>query len=263
MIRLIEHLDDTVLAELREFCADSGLGVKAIGPLLSYGTGYDFLQAYEQVDSAGTRLAFLTKFYGDIVICTRGCFLADAQLELRDFLGRIGYHAIVAEPGILGLTMTGYIMAWDQGADCTAKLPSVACDCVWNEDLSAFYALLTNNNPDYLAAEYADWYVDFNHRIRHETAVSVLIRSEGTPVSTAAALSVMDRAVFLGAVSTAPEAEGQHFASAALKALADRFADRRCYLMCLPDKLAFYQKLGMVPVGEFTEWTKPGQAVYR
>ena len=63
----------------------------------------------------------------------------------------------------------------------------------------------------------------------------------------------MDQAVFLGAIATLPEARGHHYASTCIRALCDAYPDRRAYLMCRPDKQAFYERLGLQKTDEYLE----------
>ena len=252
MIRLLETPDAPTLQSLRQFCAGDCLGVRAIGPLLAYGTKYPFVSAWEQVDDAGHRTAFLTRSYGDITVSITEGYPEESLTELQEFLQVIGWSSLTADPVVTGKPRTGYRMKLKTGADCTAKGTSEPVSFVENEDLALFYRLLAQNNPGYFPAPFDEWLVDFSHRIRHGTAQSLILQADGKPAATAAALSMTEEAVFLGAISTNPECRGRHLAQTCILQLTARFADRPVHLMCLPDKRPFYEHMGMRCAGEFS-----------
>lgn len=68
MIRFLERMTPELRDELQAFCAGSVFGVKALGPVLSYGLGYNFVTAWEQRDEAGHLTAFLSKYYGTVTV---------------------------------------------------------------------------------------------------------------------------------------------------------------------------------------------------
>lgn len=252
MIRLLETLSAAHKLELVSFCAQGLLGVKAIGPLLSYGTQYNFVQCWEQRNSGGKLLSFLSSSYGDLVVYSSADLPEEALEELREFISVISWNTLTAVPELTGEAPTGCQMKLERGRDCTAVPTADPVTVVENDQFRAFYDLLAVNNPGYFPADYPDWLVDFSHRVRHKTAYSILLEHNGHPVSTAAALSVTEPAVFLGAISTNPDCRGRHYAHTCVKYLSDRYADRTVYLMCMPEKQAFYEKAGMKKVGEFS-----------
>ena len=77
-----------------DFCQKSGVGVSALGPFLSYGTAFDFADAWVQYDDEGLITAFILKFYGNVTVVT--CEKSDAE-EIREFLGIIGYSSLLSE----------------------------------------------------------------------------------------------------------------------------------------------------------------------
>ena len=104
-----------------------------------------------------------------------------------------------------------------------------------------------------MAEDYGAFLTDFSHRVRHGTAHSVLLNAEGSPASTAAALVVTEEDVFLGAIATLPEARGHRYAASCIRALCDRFPEQRIFLMCRPEKQAFYEHLGFEKIDDYLE----------
>lgn len=238
MIRLIENLENEI-EKLTAFAETDCLGVRALGPLLAYGTGYDFLTAWVQETDKIT--ALITRFYGAFTVhAGEG---ADIN-EIDEFLAAMGASAVVSDcrPG------NKYVMKLEKGADCTAS--SVTnCNCIGNSDFRAFYGIISECHDDYDAASFEDWYVDMSHRVRHGTADIFLLSFDGTFVSAAAALSVTPHCVFLSAISTLPQFRGRHFAHTLIKEICDRYSDRTVYLFCDEDKVPFYEKAGFSNTG--------------
>lgn len=255
MIHFVEEATPELLSEWQAFCKDSVFGIKALGPVLSYGLAYDFVSAYEQRNAEGLLTGFLSKYYGTVTVHLSPS--ADLS-EVEGFLQAVGFSALVGSPKALPSFQTqgetGLIMAYSKGADC--RVPVAEGEGItlrWNSNLSDFYTVVTGANPGYVSESFDAFLVDFSHRIRHETAVSVLLTEGSVPMATAAALVTMPSAVFLGAVATLPEGRGRHYASTCLSALCSRFPDRKVFLLCKPEKQKFYEHLGMHTEGTYLE----------
>ena len=87
MIKYLESVTPEQMAELKSFCEGSVFGIKALGPVLSYGLSYDFVSAWTQRDEAGHLTAFLSKYYGTVTVHVSP--LGDVP-ELLAFLRAIG-----------------------------------------------------------------------------------------------------------------------------------------------------------------------------
>lgn len=253
MITLLEQPTKQQMQEIAHFCAVSCLGVKAIGPLLSYGTDYPFATSWVQQNELGHLTAFCSKFYGTVTAYLAETARAADREELLSFLQMIGYQTLISTPDVTGTKETGCLMKLEKGEDCIAKESAEAVSFLENENLAEFYTLLQKNNPGYLGQDYEAWLVDFSHRIRHQTARSVLLMANQSACATAAALVVTEPAVFLGAISTNADCRGKHFASSNIRHLCNAYADKTIYLMCKPEKQCFYEKLGMIRVGTYAE----------
>lgn len=261
MICRIQELTGEKRDEILSFCQRSCLGVKAAGPLLSYGTGYPFLEAWEQ-HCGDTLTAVITRFYGSTVICTLPESSPDGVQELTSFQDITGSGAVMLDSTLFGVPPSGCMMKLERGRDCKAVPTTDAVTFAEDRNFREFYAHLVSNNPGYLPAAFDDWYVDFSHRIRHGTAHSVLLYADGQPCATIAALSVTDHAVFLGAVSTDPAYCGRHYAFTLLNFITNQYADRTIFLCCKADKRAFYEKAGKKCDGLFSEKTG-GRSVFK
>ena len=234
MIRYLERMTPELGDELQAFCAGSVFGVKALGPVLSYGLGYEFVSAWEQRDEAGHLTAFLLKYYGTV------------------YGALVGPAAVLAESDSEG--ETGCVMSLPKGSACIAKTAEPGpYELVWDGEYRQFYDVLTSANPGYVAEDYGAFLTDISHRVRHGTASLVLLNAEGRPASTAAALVITEDDVFLGAIATLPEARGHRYAATCIRALCDRFPEQRVFLMCRPEKQAFYEHLGFEKIDDYLE----------
>lgn len=253
MIQLIETFDEPLKKELDSFCSGSLLGVKAIGPLLSYGTAYPFVSAWIQTDEEGNKVGFLSKCYGTVVAFQTEGVSRDALVELKEFLSVIGYGYLISTAAVTDTEPCFCQMKLEKGKDCIATQTTENVQFIENEDLPELYRLVAQNNPGYVAEDLSAWLVDFSHRTRHNTAHSVLLKAKGTYCATAAALSITEPAVFLGAISTNFDCRGRHYASSCIRFLTEKYKDRTIYLSCRPEKQAFYEKLGFSKVGSYAE----------
>lgn len=266
MIELIDKLTD----DIRTFCVGNALGVKALGPILAYGTEFDFADGWIQTkeseadgESRREITAFLSKFYGAVNLYANE--RADLK-ELREFLKVIGCTELVSNaalPDSPGYKNTGCIMQLDEAQGFIGKTTDDECEICFldessvfsdepmDEFLREFHRLLCTNNPGYLPTDYDGWVTDFSHRIRHGCACPAMIKKDGAYAATAAAMNVMDESIFLGAVSTDGQYRGKHYAHTLLRGLCEKYENRIVYLICKKDKQAFYEKAGFKMTGEF------------
>lgn len=255
MIKFLETLPPQAGDALANFCEGSVFGLKALGPVLSYGFGFDFVSAWEQRDEKEMLTAFLSKYYGTMAV---HCAENADQEELLTFLKVVGFTALFGPKKLLREAYpegtVGCVMALEQGKDCTAKnSEETGLEYCRDGDYREFFNVLAKSNPGYLEGSYADFLTDFSHRVRHGTAHSLLLRAGGNPVATTAALVKTERELFLGAVATLPEARGKHYASSCLRDFCDRYPEHRVYLCCKPDKQVFYEQMGFVKIDDFLE----------
>ena len=162
MIRYLERMTPELWDELQAFCAGSVFGVKALGPVLSYGLGYDFVSAWEQRDEAGHLTAFLSKYYGTVTVHVSPS--GDVP-ELLAFLRAIGYGALVGPAAVLAESdsegETGCVMSLPKGSACIAKTAEPGpYELVWDGEYRSFYDVLTGANPGYVAEDYGDFLTD-------------------------------------------------------------------------------------------------------
>ncbi len=251
---MIKHKENLTAAEKQEimnFCISSCIGVKAMIPFLAYGTEYDFSEIWVQYDGddvGASVTAFISRFYGDVVVC--GIPTVN-RAELEMFLTAIGYAGLVSNVPLFDMQIDGHVMCLERGVDCTAAVTSEDVQITENGSLKDFYDLLSCNYPDNVFSRYEDWLVDLSHRVRHGVTEFAVLKCGDELVATASALGITEKAVLLGAISVNPDRRGSHFAHTLVKYFADKFEDRRIYIMCKPDKVGLYEKAGFAKTGDF------------
>ena len=263
MIRKMESMIEVSKSGIVPFCRPNALGVKALGPVLAYGTNFPIVQTFAQRNENEELTAVIVRFQDNVVICSAESMEEDLVLEIREFLDYVGYASILADPSLFGTEPTGLIMTWDSEADCRLKRAVPEPAFIVNKELREIYDLLVLSNPGYFMPDYSAWYNDINFRIWHQSAGSILIRDQGKPVASAMALTSMQAEIFIGAVAADPSERGKHFASEALYRLVEQYPNHKYFLFCLPDMQAFYEHLGMRVCGAFSELNEQGQPSFR
>ena len=236
MIKFIENLSCDELDSIIAFAETSCLGTRALGPLLAYGTKYDFLNLWVQGEESLT--AIITKFYGAVTVCTS----KEADItEIKEFLEVIGYSGLSVDYG----DGNKYVMKLERGLDCVVKNVN-NCNLIVNSNYYEFYDIISRCHENYNLDDFENWFVDISHRVRHKTASTFMLEVDGKFVSTVAVLSITPNSIFLSAVSTLPEERGNRYAHSLIKSVCDKYPDRTVFLFCAEDKVPFYEKAGFI-----------------
>ncbi len=244
MIRILESLSPEDLKILREFCGTDVFGCRALAPLEAYGTAYPFLSAWVQREG-DMPISLITKSYGAVTLYAPGPD-TEQQRELCTFLEVIGYDSLMTEAYSWirqrAGDETGIVMR-HTGPSKDILLPDETEYCR-DDRFRDLYSVLQQSMPEETPQDYSAWLVDLSHRIRHDAADSVLLRKGKESVATASILARTEDAVYIGAVGTIPEEQGNGYASAAVTDLMTRYPDRPAYLFCRPSLVSFYERLG-------------------
>ena len=273
MIKHIDEIFESDKKKIIDFCSSSCIGLKALLPLISYGTKYPFAETWVQISegneiSKPLIISVISNFYGEMVICfdKEACSEVssiDSLLELSSFIKAIGPREVISNMQIplaednAEMGLAGHIMELPSSRVCLAKendgIHTGKIKIIENENLKDFYDLLENNYKDHVFSKYEDWMVDLSHRIRHNvTSTSILMEEDtGKMVATAAALVDSPKAVLLGAISVNPECRGKHYAHTLVKHYADAARGKTVYIMCNPDKIGLYEKAGFIDANVF------------
>lgn len=226
MINLIKDLD---LSAFR--FADEFLMTKIKANLLSYGYNPKFLNLWCQICDSDI-MALICKMEQNVIIVSN--YLADFD-EIKEFLQVIGFESLSAEPYILyklGLKFTEYQVVL-KTAEKGGSLPSMP-------NIKAVYeTLYGEENPHIKRMNFEGFYVDLNHRIRHNTAAAVL----GDSAVCIASHLTDDSAVISGVV-TLKSKRKSGLGSAVLSALVKEMDGRKIFAAAEESVVPFYIKNG-------------------
>lgn len=245
--------------DIKNFCECGAVGMKAIGPILSYGVGFDFSRLWIQTadeSGGGCKLtAVITDFYGNLAVFASDDADREELVTFKHVMKPLGFISnipIESEP-------CGAVMRLLPGESCIAEPSKYEHSVVSSteegrfdrETFLEYHDLLMKRNKTAAVSDFDEFYVDVSHRMRHKTAEYTLLQAEDIYVSTAAALVISDKSVFMGAIATREEYTGKGYAKTLIKYICEKYRDKTIYLMCKYDKVAFYEKAGLSKIGEF------------
>jgi len=244
------------MEKIVSLCEKDCIGLKAIGPLLSYGVKYDRIAMFWVQEVNGEINSFISKCYNDTV-----AYLSNGAdvFEVASFLKVIGYFSLTTNSQELidkltykespeevsNVAPSGHIMKLPKGNEYKGKVASLDGKIFVNreEDFNIFYETLNNNFPGNVFSNYSDWYVDISHRVRHGTMDFAIVLDFDCK-ATASALIISEGSALLGAISTNEEVRGKHYAQTLIGMFCEKYKDKDIFIMCAPEKVAFYEKQG-------------------
>lgn len=171
--------------------------------------------------------------------------------ELAAFVDTVGFSALACrEENLkrLGLEAdnASYIVRY--AGEITQSAPWV----LWDYDKKEVYELL--RECGFSLGDFGSFAADYCSKLNKGTAKLAAIANDGLDAC-ASALFIGKNSVLLGAVATRKNARGKGYASTAVTALANSFADKTVYLFCRNDSLLeFYKKMGFEYDGKWSEY---------
>lgn len=224
--------------EANEYLKKDLFSIRIKALLNAYGTGYDFVSFYKQIDDNGKITALLSRLDGDWTLSEDS---SDSR-EISEFLNACGYSSFLTDGNFShsGNYDSGIIMK------SNSKREYSGCDGVIDE-----YPKLMDlyNFQDYDKSDFEMWYVDINHRIRHGCSKAYSLNINGIIASSGIFSSVYQNDAVLSSLLTAPEYRKNGYGSALVGyMLGDIKGD--AYLMREVNKNeSFYKRLGFENIG--------------
>ncbi len=264
MVTFVENIDVLTktfgfgFEDIKNFCECGAVGMKAIGPILSYGVGFDFSRLWIQTvkcESCYKLTAVITDFYGNLAVFASEDADREELIEFKHVIKSSGFISNVP----IESKPCGAVMRLLPGENCIAEPSKYEHSVVSSTEEGRFdrqtfkeyHDLLMKRNKTAVQSDFNEFYVDVSHRMRHKTAEYVLLQAGDIYVSTAAALVISDKCVFMGAIATREEYTGKGYAKTLIKYICEKYQDKTIYLMCKYDKVAFYENVGLTKIGEF------------
>ena len=240
MLKLCENISEL------DFLSPDPYAARISALAATYGFEHSFALFWVQY-SEEMPVAAVSRLDGNMsVFCTEGTNFE----ELAAFIKTVGFSTLVCrEENMkkLGFEVdkVSYIVRYE-GAP-SAENP----DVLWDYDKKKVYELLCDCGFE--MGTFGAFAADYCSRLNKGAAMLAAVENQELNAC-ARALFIGKNSVLLGAVATRKEARGKGYASKAVKALADRFEDKKVYLFCRNDSLlAFYEKIGFVLNGKWAE----------
>ncbi|MCM1285630.1 MAG: GNAT family N-acetyltransferase [Acetobacter sp.] len=236
MIKIIENG-----AELNKLCTNDLFEIRIKSLLMAYDTKYDFARFYCQYDNNFNVTAIISKLDGDYTVShNNNCDFS----EIEEFIRVLGYTSVLSDDKFVynGSFEEGIIMSCNK----KAEIPLENCSIDEYPKLMDLF-----NLDDYEEADFENWYVDVNHRIRHNCAKAYSVNVKNEIVSSAMLSSIYNDSAILSSVKTYPEFRRMGYASKLVNYMLNDVKGT-VYLMRNQNKNEeFYSKLGFKNIGKW------------
>ena len=220
---------------LPELVTKSYYGYKILSAYLAYGTEYDFCKFY----SCGNGIVHI--YNSSMVI--------DGNVDVSELniLIEMTKPITIELSSKIALRVPERYM---QHHRTLFRLKTYNTDIIYddvkvNSFTSQCYEILKESFDN--MGDFDSWYVDINHRIRHQVANLYLFDN-----TTATQQFNINGFVFLSHIATAKVARGKGIARRLLYCLAEKYKSESCeaYLWALDHRKSFYESIGFEPVME-------------
>lgn len=220
---------------IAERVSNSYYGYKILAAYLAYGAEYDFCKFYSCGDG-------VVHIYNSSMVIDGKCDTSELEMFIK-----------MLKPATIEMSSEPTLQiggGYKQRHRTLFRLKSCSCvmdnSCVKVNTCAADCHKILAESFENMGS-YEDWYVDINHRIRHNVANLYLFDS-----TTATQQFNINGFVFLSHIATAEEARGKGAARKLLYYLAEKYEIENCkaYLWALDHRKSFYESIGFVPVAE-------------
>lgn len=192
------------------------------------------------------------------MLAANGALTEDEAAEAAQFLQLSGFNAILCE-NALGeriykhfdneacRTYVSNLMKFSSDGQCDDD-----AEIQLNPPLDDVYAILKTA----FTLDYETWYVDASHRIRHGVSKTYIYDK----ISTATLAFEIRGTCFLSLVATRADERKHGSATKMLRRLCSEYnkENKDTYLICLDERLHFYENAGFKPVGRVFNIKKNG-----
>lgn len=236
MIELIEEE-----SQLYGFDVTDIYSVRILSLLNAYGCKYPFVRFYRQINENKNITAIISYLDHDATIS----FSSEANLnELSEFIRVIGFSTVLCDErlSISADYESGVVMKSNKSIEVSMSYITI-------DEYPPLFDLY--NFIDYGESNFEAWYVDINHRIRHNTAKAVTLNVNDEIISSAIFSSIYENNAVLTGVQTKPEFRKMGYGSALVSSMCCDFGGT-VYLMRENGRNeSFYKKLGFENIGKW------------
>lgn len=222
---------------------NSPLGCRIFSMALGYGTELPFLHFWCEKFGCISLMDNVMTLVGDF----------EDPLELREFIHFSGAKTVFCENASLSKKL-GFLVS-DQGPEMIRDLerPTTPWNLSHPISLKKMHALLKAcETPSFSVPDFEPFYLDLNHRIRHQTAdVWGIMEQDDLIACLAACISPKNALLFSGAVH--PDRRQHGIFSAMMEAVPAYLLERNLFLCCENSLCSYYQSLGYHICGQWIE----------
>lgn len=222
---------------------NSPLGCRIFSMALGYGTEMPFLHFWREKSGCISLMDDVMTLAGDF----------EDPLELREFIHFSGTRTVFCENPSLSKRL-GFLVS-DQGPQMIrdSERPPIFRNLSHPISLKKMHVLLKAcQTPSFFVSDFEPFYLDLNHRIRHQAADAWGIMEHNDLIAClAACISPKNALLFSGAVH--PNRRRHGIFSAVIEAVPAYLPERDFFLCCEKSLCSYYQSLGYHICGQWIE----------
>lgn len=224
MIKFVEN--DLYFNEFNDYAA---LKIKIL--VKGYGFGYNFCRFWVQINESSVPTAIICMFYNGVTVS----YNQEADYsELKEFVEFLSPYEICIKNGLIGFNLPY------KTVNCLYKKSSKTKDLeVLNQNYNTCkkaFELLNNPENDFGLSDFDSWYIDINHRIRHNSAF--VISKEDS-----CAICLTDgNDIIINGIAVSIDRRGENLGKKLLDEISSYSNFDGIYVLCENKLVGFYKK---------------------
>lgn len=232
--------------EFLDFCDRDVFGTRIKAYYNCYGTEYDFVKFWVQIENEEV-VSAISRIDGDMTVSSIGINTD----ELKSFIAMVGFNTVqcekrIAESMNLKSSVNGYVVEY-KGNSYAPKDINLKSDF----ELKDIYDIIKAENLVGVG-DYLPWLSDTSFRVNRNVTSALLVQENA---GCAMCLFRTDKASLLGGVATRPEYRGKGIAGSLVTRLAkvEKSKGNRVELLCKADSIVdFYKSIGFDVTNEWS-----------
>ena len=245
---------DNFIKEVQAISADDPFACRIISLCRSYNPDLVFVDYWLVQDENGKNTGAIARNGSNFILLLTD----DSDIEeVSSFMRVAGASAVICDGRYEldftgGKTLEGKVLVRNTAFEDEEELSFI------EPDIKSAYELIQKSaDENFVPPNFEDFYVDVNHKLRHNTSRLIGIEEDGSPAAVAMTIAESDHAAVLGAVSCDPEYRRRGFGSSLIKHITNILVseNKAVYLHRAENANAeFYKNLGFTEYGSWREY---------